>query len=300
MDIKQILYFWEIANSENYSAAAKTLSVTQPTLSMAIQKLEREFGVTLFQYSGRKVGLTNDGKRFYSYVKDFIGVYNKMLENMSSINKDVVGSVTITAAPVMSKLYLGELLSIFHDRYPDVSIHIEGKYGGASLEYLDTQEVDFAMKMLPVDETKYDIIQVAKQNLRLGVPRNHRLASRKSVSFQELRNEQFLTLSDDYSLHKQFMSNCEKAGFAPNIILSSSDCDFLASMVSRNWGIFLTAQPVWDSVDTSNIHLLDLSDGDTGWDLALIRKKERMMNNASIAFASVAEEFFADKGFARS
>ena len=294
MDTKQILYFWEIANCANYSTAAKTLSVTQPTLSMAIQKLEKEFGVTLFQYSQGKVSLTNDGKRFYGYVQDFIGIYNKMLENMSNINKEVTGTITIAAAPVMCKIYLGDLLSIFHNRYPDGSIHIENKYGGASFKNLDTQEIDFAMKMLPVDNTKYDVVQIAKQKMRLGVPKGHLFADRKRISFRELRNEPFLTLSDDYSLHKQFLSNCEKAGFTPNVVLSSSDCNFLASMVSRNWGIFLTAQPVWDSVDTSNIHLLDISDGDTSWNLALISKKERMMNKASIAFASTAEQYFAN------
>lgn len=292
MDIKQVLYFWEIANSGNYSAAAKSLSVTQPTLSMAIQKLEKEFGVTLFSYSGRKVRLTSEGRQLYGYVRDFIGPYNKMLFNMSNIKKEVSGSITIIAAPIMSQIYLGELLSLFHNNYPDVSIHIEGKYGDASLKYLDTQEIDFAMKMLPVDEEKYSIIPIAKQKLRLGVPKNHPLASQKQVSFRKLSNEKFLTLSDDYSLHKQFMRNCEKAGFIPNIVLSASDCSLLANMVSREWGVFLTAQPIWDSVDTSNIHLLDINDADTSWDLALIRKKERMMNTASIVFASMAEEFF--------
>lgn len=54
MDIKQIIYFIEVADKESYSTAAKALSVSQPTLSVAIQKLEKELGLTLFYYNLRK------------------------------------------------------------------------------------------------------------------------------------------------------------------------------------------------------------------------------------------------------
>ena len=62
MDIKQIIYFIEVADKESYSTAAKALSVSQPTLSVAIQKLEKELGLTLFYYNLRKMNLTDEGK----------------------------------------------------------------------------------------------------------------------------------------------------------------------------------------------------------------------------------------------
>ena len=153
--------------------------------------------------------------------------------------------------------------------------------------------MDFALKMLPVDQGKYDVIPMVRQNLRLGVHKSHRLAGRTSVSFKELSNETFLTVSDDYSLYQQFVSNCEAAGFTPNIALSSTDCDFLASLVGRNWGVFLMGQPLWDSVDRREIHLLDVTDADVSWDLVLASKKGRILNNAGLAFAELAKEYFA-------
>ena len=64
MDIKQIIYFIEVADKESYSIAAKALSISQPTLSVAIQKLEKELGLTLFYYNLRKMNLTDEGKLF--------------------------------------------------------------------------------------------------------------------------------------------------------------------------------------------------------------------------------------------
>ena len=295
VDIKQIIYFVEIADREGYSAAAKSLNVSQPTLSVAIQKLEKEFGLNLFYYNAKKMNLTSEGKLFYSYARDFLAAYNRMVEGSWSISREIIGNVSIVAAPVLSKVYLGELLSIYHEKYPGVTIHVESKCGTSGLELLESQDADFAMKMMPIDESKYDIIPMVNQNLKLGVHKSHRRASRRSVSFQELSNETFLTVSDDYSLYRQFMKNCENAGFTPNVALSSTDCDFLASLVSRNWGVFLMGQPIWDSVDNKNIRLLDVTDADVTWDLGLVSKKGRVMSNASVAFAELAREYFSEK-----
>lgn len=292
LDVKQIIYFVEVADREGYSAAAKSLSVSQPTLSVSIQKLEKEFGLNLFYYNSKKMNLTNEGKLFYSYARDFLRAYNRMIEGTWSIGREIIGTVSIAAAPVLSKLYLGELLSIYHQKYPGVAIHVEGRHGPTGLELLDSQEVDFTMKMLPVDEGKYDVIPMVQQKLRLGVHKSHRFANRTSVSFKELNNETFLTVSDDYSLYHQFIRNCDEAGFTPNIALSSTDCDFLASLVSRNWGVFLMGQPLWDSVDSRNIRLLDVTDADVTWDLGLVSKKDRMTTTANLAFAELAREYF--------
>ena len=151
--------------------------------------------------------------------------------------------------------------------------------------------MDFALKMLPLDENKYEMIPIVDQELRLGVSKDHPLAKRKRVAFRELKDENFLTLSDDFVLHQQFMRNCEQAGFTPNIVLSSSDCDFLANMVSRNWGIFMTSQAVWDGVDCRNIRLLDITEADVSWNLVLASKKDRVMSNAGIAFAQQVKKF---------
>ena len=293
LDIRQIIYFVEVAEQESYSAAAKSLNISQPTLSVAIQKLEKEFGLNLFYYNFRKMNLTSEGKLFYRYARDFLTAYSHMVESSWSISREIVGSVSIAAAPVLSKVYLGELLSIYHQKYPRVSIRVESKWGSGGLESLESQGVDFALKMLPVDQGKYDVIPMVRQNLRLGVHKSHRLAGRTSVSFKELSNETFLTVSDDYSLYQQFVSNCEAAGFTPNIALSSTDCDFLASLVGRNCGVFLMGQPLWDSVDRREIHLLDVTDADVSWDLVLASKKGRILNNAGLAFAELAKEYFA-------
>ena len=91
------------------------------------------------------------------------------------------------------------------------------------------------------------------------------------------------------------MGNCDKAGFAPKISVTSSDLDFLISLVSFNLGVFIMGETVWKSVDTADIHVLDLEDAETDWNLVLVSKRNRIMNNASIAFADFAVEYYANK-----
>lgn len=294
MDVKQISYFVEIADYGSYSAAAKALAISQPTLSVAIRKLEQEFGLSLFYYYDKKVNLTNEGKIFYNYARDFLAAYKHMMESSWRISQEIVGEVTIVAAPGFSRLYLGDLLADYRERYPGVVIHVTDRGGTSGLELIDSQDADFAMKTLPVDTNAYDVIPLVNQKLWLGVHVNHHLASRQTVSFGELKDETFLSLNDNYSLHQQFMKNCEEAGFTPNIAVTSSDYDFLASLVSRNCGVFLMGRAMWMTVNLSKIKLLEVTDANMVWNLCLVSKKGRVMSNAALALAALTREYFAD------
>lgn len=294
MDTKQIMYFMEVAEKGSYSTAAKSLSVSQPTLSIAVQKLEEELKFHLFTYEQRKVHLTNNGHVFYKYAQDYINAYNRIVDASSNIRQGVIGSVTIIAAPLMSKFYLGDLLSQYHEFYPEVELNVCSRntlYD--SIEMLNRNEADFCLHSLPLTDTiQTDYIPVIKQKMVLGVHESHPLAKRRKVAFPELANEVFLDTTYDYNLHRQFMQNCEKAHFTPKIAMRSNDMDFLASLVERNWGVFMMPRPLWKVFNYPNVRLLDITDADVDWDLGLIYRKDVPMSNACQSFLTLSSSFF--------
>ncbi len=293
MDTKQIIYFLEVANNGSFSGAAKALSVTQPTLSIAMQKLEEKLGFSLFTYNQKSLCLTNNGQTFYEYAKEFVNAYNHMIDASINIKQGVFGSVTIVAAPMIVKYYLSDVLTKYHLAYPQVELSIRSRNAlQDSFDLLDRQEVDFSLRSLPVDEAEYGYVRVSRQKLVLGVHKSHVLANRTSVSFMELKDEMFLDTSYDYNLHRQFLINCEKAGFAPKIAMRSNDMDFLASLVNRNWGIFMMPRQLWEASNYSDVRLLEITDAAVDWELGLVYKKDLPISNACRFFVNMVRDSF--------
>ncbi len=295
MDTKQIMYFIEVADNGSFSAAAKALSVTQPTLSIAVQKLEEKLGFSLFTYNQKNLCLTNNGQTFYKYAKEFADAYNHMVDASVNIKQGVFGSITIVASPVIAKHYLTGLLTEYHGQYPEVELSICSRNAlHDSFGMLDRQEADFSLCSLPVDEAEYGYILVSRQQLVLGVHRTHPLAGSTSVLFADLKDEVFLDTSYDYNLHRQFLINCEKAGFAPRIAMRSNDMDFLASLVNRNWGIFMMPRLLWEASRYPDVRLLDITGAAVDWNLGLVYKKSSPVSNACQLFLDMSGRFFSD------
>lgn len=296
MDTKQIMYFIEVADNGSFSSAAKALSVTQPALSIAVQKLEEKLGFPLFTYNQKNLCLTNNGQTFYKYAKEFADAYNHMVDASVNIKQGVFGSVTIVASSVIARHYLSGLLTEYHEKYPEVELSICSRSAlHDSFGMLDRQEADFSLCSLPVDESEYGCLLVKKQKLVLGVHKTHPLAEKTSVAFADLRDEIFLDTSYDYNLHRQFLINCEKAGFSPKIAMRSNDMDFLASLVNCKWGIFMMPRLLWEASEYPDVRLLDITGAAVDWDLGLVYKKNSPMSNACQLFWNMSRKYFQKK-----
>ena len=218
-----------------------------------------------------------------------------MVDASVNIKQGVFGSITIVASPVIAKHYLTGLLTEYHGQYPEVELSICSRNAlHDSFGMLDRQEADFSLCSLPVDEAEYGYILVSRQQLVLGVHRTHPLAGSTSVLFADLKDEVFLDTSYDYNLHRQFLINCEKAGFAPRIAMRSNDMDFLASLVNRNWGIFMMPRLLWEASRYPDVRLLDITGAAVDWNLGLVYKKSSPVSNACQLFLDMSGRFFSD------
>ncbi len=292
MNTKQIKYFLEIVDWGSYSAAAKSLAVTQPTLSIAMQKLEEELGFSLFSYNQKNLCLTNNGHAFYQYAREYMDAYNHMVDASVNIRKGIVGTVTIIASPTIVRHYLGDMLCTYHERYPDVEINVCARNAlYDSLEMLNRNEADFCLRSLPIDTYQYAYRTLDRQTLVLGVHKSHPLAKKDTVDFADLQKETFLDTGYDYNLHRQFMRNCENAGFTPTISMRSNDMDFLASLVERKWGVFLLPRTLWEKQQLKNVKLLEVTGADVDWELGMVYLKEAPMSRACKALLDLSKEY---------
>lgn len=119
MDIKQISYFMAVAQEGSFSRAAEKLEVSQPTLSMAVKKLEEELGAELFYSFNRRQNLTDEGLRLKEGAAKLLEVYQETIENVKLSDYVGSGAVTLGLSPLFGACFFGDLIPSFSAAYAD-------------------------------------------------------------------------------------------------------------------------------------------------------------------------------------
>lgn len=152
MRIEQLKYFVEIANTGSFSAAAERLHMTQPSLSQAIAKLEKELNVKLFERSRTGIQLTSFGQSMLQKAQNIINMINE-IEDEAKASKDIVtGKLIIASIPSMCTAYLTEVLSVFKKRHPRVRIEVKEEGTNQIFQDILASRVDIGIiSCLPED-----------------------------------------------------------------------------------------------------------------------------------------------------
>lgn len=221
--IKQLQYFREIAITQNMSLIAEQNYVSQTALSNSIARLEEEIGVKLFDRNGKKLVLNAYGKAFLQYVDSSIDILQngiKMLETMKS-NEYNEGGLSVG---VSSSVLWGQLFSDFLSQHVGMM--------------LTQSEIDIEQLKKTLPNIGYSIIITGEEDLisdhlehkvfvtdrlYVFVPFNHRLAGRKSVWMEELKDEGFINMPRRTGFNKFCDTVFEKAGFKPYIV---QECEY--------------------------------------------------------------------------
>ena len=116
MDIKQISYFMAVAQEGSFSRAAEKINVSQPTLSIAVKKLEEELGAPLFYTFDRRQRLTDEGARLLEGARQLMDVYQKTVEDVKITNERSSGSFTLGLSPLFGTCFFGDLIPSFSAR----------------------------------------------------------------------------------------------------------------------------------------------------------------------------------------
>lgn len=156
MELRQLKYFAKVAETLNFSDAARQLSITQSTLSQQIKQLEQELNTQLFQRDNHKVVLTETGQEVLPYVQNTLHSAETCMERICDLQRLLVGTlnigVTFTFSPILT-----ETLLDFMRQYPKVKLNIFYKSMEELMDMLAQQKVDFVLAFKPTQ--MYDEIE---------------------------------------------------------------------------------------------------------------------------------------------
>jgi len=242
MTIQQLYYIITISEKGSLNKAAESLYISQPSLSSAVKELEKEIGITIFNRGGRGVTLTNDGIEFITYARQLYQQYETIKDKYGdgAKRKKKFGvstqhySFAVKSFVEMVKKYNIDdyEFAIRETKTKDVINDVWSMKSELGILYLSDFNRKFIMKLLNDNDLEFHKLIEAKAYVYLY--KNHPLANKTSISFEELRDYPclFFEQGDDSSfyLNEEILSTMEY----PKIIHTNDRSSNLNLMVGLN------------------------------------------------------------------
>lgn len=236
--LKLLRAFCSAAQLGSISAAAERLFLSQPTISLQIQSLERELDVTLFERHGPKIKLTPEGNVFYRLAQPLLERFNKLEQSFkASIGQLDGGELDIAAGESTILYILPEFLKQFVGMYPGVKLNLHNVTGRDGMNILRADNADFAigsMIHMP-DDMVYQPIWHFKPTLIM--PADHPLEKIKSPTLEQISEYGLILPPRHLATWRVIQAEFEKHGAILNVTLEAGGWEVIKRYVELGLGI---------------------------------------------------------------
>lgn len=226
MEIFQLIQFQAVAELEHMTRAAQRLNLAQPALSRTIQNLENELGASLFDRSGRRMHLNENGRILLRYSRLIL---SSIQDAKNEIAAQKSGTETCIRLCVHSATALiPQLLMDFRRIRPEVRFEIVQRM----FQSAEQPEYDMLIDSIVGDEVlPRNSCVLMQEDAMLAVRGDHPLARRDSVALSDIQDEPFVSLRRDRPWARIIQKACNEVNFAPSIVAESDNpitlCDFV-------------------------------------------------------------------------
>ncbi len=190
MTLRHLKIFITVCDAGSMTAAAKKLYISQPSVSQAISELEAHYHTRLFERLGRKLYITEAGKKLLSYARHILSLTEQAERELNDLNKS--GTLRLGASMTIGTYLLNDMIKSFLSIYPDVQILTTVDNTKVIEEMLLSDQLDLALVEGPVHSA--DIVEETfrKDELVLICSPEHPWAAKKQIEMQELNNCSFI------------------------------------------------------------------------------------------------------------
>lgn len=294
MEIRQLKYFLAIAETKNYSRAAESLFVTQPTLTLSMQKLEKEFNIKLFDQSSSGLELTDAGLFLYENGAEIVEAFDSLCDHLHASKKQAKETIRI-GLTVLSAMQFMKQISQFIVENHNVEVRLIQTGSKKLQKMLANQEIDFGILSFPLVESSIELLplkntKIEGYNVSVVMPSSNPLANRNSVCFKDLKDETFISLSKDYMLGNLTVENSFKYNFNENIIFIEDDWKVLLHSLESFNAVVLLPSEFKEFDDTPNLSWVTLADKSNYYPLGIARRKDMVVNDTYHKFIEAIQQ----------
>jgi LysR family hydrogen peroxide-inducible transcriptional activator len=243
-----------VAEHKNFTLAADKCFVTQPTLSMQIQKVEEELNIQIFDRTKKPIQLTEIGQKIVNQAKNIVNEADRMKDIVEQQKGFIGGEFRLGIIPTIMPTLLPLFLNNFIKKYPKVKLIIEELHTEDIIFKLNNGHLDAAIAATPLNEEKIKEIVLYFEPFVAYIPENHGVYSKKEIEISDLNLDEILLLQDGHCFRDSILNLCKSDKNLENNHFKIESGSFETLIKLADEGLGTTLLPY--------LHTLDLKEKD--------------------------------------
>ena len=254
MTITQLKYVLAVAEYKNFTLAAEKCFVTQPTLSMQIQKIEEELGIQIFDRTKKPIQLTEIGQKIVNQSKNIVNEADRIQDIVDQQKGFIGGEFRLGIIPTIMPTLLPMFLNNFIKKYPKVKLIIEELNTDEIITRLNNGHLDAAIAATPLQEEKIKEIVLYFEPFVAYIPEGHSTFQKQEIEVDDLNIDEILLLQDGHCFRDGILNLCKSAGANEKSHFQIESGSFETLIKLADEGLGTTLLPY--------LHTLDLNEKD--------------------------------------
>lgn len=208
--LTQLEYVLAVHKYGHFAKAAEACNITQPTLSMQIQKLEESLNVVIFDRTKKPILTTDVGNAIIQQIQTVVSEAKKIENLIEMKGRDKLkGSLEFGVIPTIAPYILPLLLPVIENKFPGLSMHIRELQTHQIIEALDSDEIDVGLLAIPIQNQKIIEEFMYYEPFSVLCAKDHALSSQKSVKYSSLKADDLWLLEEGHCLRNQILDICK-------------------------------------------------------------------------------------------
>jgi LysR family transcriptional regulator, low CO2-responsive transcriptional regulator len=288
MEFDQLRFFVDLVREQSFTKVAERNFITQPAVSLSIQKLEDELGTRLLERTTRKVLVTEEGRILYDYAREILEKAQEVKTVLQERQDKVLGSIRLATVHSVGLYELPASLKEFIRRYPEVHIHIEYKLADQVYHAVADGDADLGLVAYPEQRSGLTAVPFFEDELVLICNEEHPLADWKQVRLSDLGGHAFVAFQSDIPTRRAIDAIMKEHAVRVDIRMQCDNIEVLKKMVEVGLGISLVPLlSVREEARCGSLRVLHLSDHVVRRPLAIIHRNARTMSRPQRAFVDL-------------
>lgn len=235
--IKNLQYLVAVANEKSFSKAALSCNVTQSTLSLGIQELERQMNLTLLERSRKIILPTTAGVKAIARAREILRQSQFLVDEMHSIKSPNAGPLRIGAIPTIAPYFLPQFLPVLETSFPNSNIQISEDTTETILAKIHEGKMDVGIIALPMNIGELESYILFEEHFVVATHKNTTMP--KTIHIDDIMKYDLLLLRDGHCLKDHVLSACKLPPEKQNKFFEAESLQTLLAMVNQGYGVTL-------------------------------------------------------------
>ncbi|CQR55318.1 LysR family transcriptional regulator [Paenibacillus sonchi] len=298
MNFHQLHIFYTVSERGSFSAAAQTLHMTQPAVTMQVQALEDYFGAKLFDRSSKKIMLSEAGRTLLPFALRSIQLMRETDQAMAAFTHMLEGRLLLGASLTIGEYVLPRLLGPFGKAYPHISIMMKVMNTSQLLEEIHKHQLNFGLIEAPVSHPDMVIEPVMGDELKLIVPREHPLAGKDEVTLAEALEHPFVLREQGSGTRRVMEEQLLAKGLDPGamrVVMELGSTGAVKSAVEAGLGItIISTSSVKHEVALGLLKIVNIADASFKRQFYAIHLKSTLLPISAVTFLTFLRDRAGD------